>query len=157
MDMKMTKYCSNCEREFKKEYMFCPMCGKSLENNDIHVSEFAEGFRSVYGKWNVSTYGNYEGSTLVDLGDYEGYIDDIALSLADKAVITLKFKPAKEKPKLQKLKNIKRVRVCFPFEVYEGRMDKKEFDKIIKKLFIYRSDVEVSAINSYSFAIKSKK
>lgn len=151
-----SKYCGHCKIEFKNEYMFCPMCGKSLENNDIDVSELNEGFRSVYGKWNVTTYGNYEGSTITNLGDYEGYIDDIALSLADKAVITLKFKPAKEEKKLEKLKNIKRVRVCFPFEVYEGKKSKKEFDAIVKKLFTYRDDVEVDAINSYSFAIKNK-
>lgn len=46
----------------------------------------------TYGVWAVSTEGDEEGKTFKDLGIYEGYIDEIAFALADKAMYELYFK-----------------------------------------------------------------
>lgn len=49
------------------------------------------GYDKTYGMWNVSTEGDVEGRSLVNLGTYEGHIDEIALHLANKAYYSLKF------------------------------------------------------------------
>ncbi|WP_195970476.1 hypothetical protein [Clostridium thermobutyricum] len=151
-----TKYCAKCDNYYDSEYMFCPICGKSLESDDIDVSDLAEGFRSVYGRWEVSTYGNFEGSTIEKIGVFEGYIDDIALALADKAVITLKFKPAPMEPEKKYMHKANKVRVSFPEDSYEGEKTKAEFNDIINRLFTYRENVKVHATNIYSFEINKK-
>ncbi|WP_297634545.1 hypothetical protein [uncultured Clostridium sp.] len=151
------KHCATCDKYYDSEYMFCPICGKSLECDDIDVSDFEEGFRSVYGRWEVSTYGNFEGSTIEKLGIYEGYIDDIALALADKAVITLKFKPAPKELEVEYMHKAKKVRVSLPEDVYVGDKSTTEFNDLVKRLFTYRKDVKVKATNIHSFEIEKLK
>ncbi|MGL5647416.1 MAG: hypothetical protein ACRDDY_06160 [Clostridium sp.] len=150
------KHCASCDKYYDAEYMFCPICGKSLESDDIDVSDFNEGFRSVYGRWEVSTYGNFEGSTVEKIGIYDGYIDDIALALADRAVITLKFKPAPQDDEVTYMHKAKKVRVSFPDDAYKGEKDTKEFNELINRLFTYRENIDVKATNIYSFEIKKK-
>ena len=48
---------------------------------------------NVYGTWSVTTEGDCEGKSVSRLGSYEGYIDEIALHLAEKCYYTLNFKP----------------------------------------------------------------
>ena len=48
----------------------------------------------VYGLWQVSTEGDCEGRTVKNLGIWEGFIDDIALHLADKVMYNLWITPA---------------------------------------------------------------
>jgi len=45
---------------------------------------------NVYGTWKVTTSGS--GVTVVDLGIHTGYVDEIALSLANKCINVLIFK-----------------------------------------------------------------
>lgn len=47
---------------------------------------------TTYGVWSVTTEGDEEGRTTKDLGIHEGYIDEIAFALADKAMYRLYFK-----------------------------------------------------------------
>jgi|TARA_R100000750_G_C2335181_1_gene91815 hypothetical protein len=49
---------------------------------------------TLYGLWEVTTEGDCEGRTTRNLGIYEGYVDDIALTLADQAYYKLSFKQA---------------------------------------------------------------
>ena len=46
---------------------------------------------SVYGVWKVTTEADCEGRTVAQLGTYEGFVDDIAFSLADKCYYVLDF------------------------------------------------------------------
>ena len=48
----------------------------------------------VYGLWQVSTEGDCEGRTIKSLGLWEGFIDDIALHLADRVMYNLWITPA---------------------------------------------------------------
>ena len=41
-------------------------------------------YTSPYGVWRVTTEGDIEGRTTKELGTHEGYVDEIALALADK-------------------------------------------------------------------------
>jgi hypothetical protein len=56
------------------------------------------GYLNPYGVWQVSTEGDVEGRTTRQLGAYEGYIDEIALRLADQCYYSLNFKKAKALP-----------------------------------------------------------
>lgn len=55
----------------------------------------------TYGVWAVSTEGDCEGTSAPkDLGIHEGYIDEIAFALADKAMHELYFKKGEYPPPL---------------------------------------------------------
>ncbi len=49
----------------------------------------------IYGIWKVTTQGDCEGRSTECLGYYEGYIDEIAQALADKAYYSLTFRSIK--------------------------------------------------------------
>lgn len=49
-------------------------------------------YTNPYGLWEVTTEGDCEGRSRKGLGIFEGYLDDIAFYLADKAYYTLEFK-----------------------------------------------------------------
>lgn len=53
----------------------------------------AEELDKTFGVWEVSTENDVEGRSARELGTYKGYIDEIALHLADKAFYTLCFSP----------------------------------------------------------------
>lgn len=46
---------------------------------------------SAYGLWHVSTEGDVEGRSTTDLGVHEGWLDEVAFSLADRAAYSLTF------------------------------------------------------------------
>lgn len=54
--------------------------------------ELTKNYDSPYGIWKVTTEGDCKGKTSDLLGFYEGYIDEIALALADKCMYSLEFK-----------------------------------------------------------------
>lgn len=45
----------------------------------------------AYGTWHVTTEGDCEGRTTVNLGVHEGYLDEVAFELAPRAMYTLTF------------------------------------------------------------------
>ncbi len=51
-------------------------------------------YKNPYGTWRVTTEGDEEGRTTRELGTHTGYIDEIALALADKACYELNFQAA---------------------------------------------------------------
>lgn len=48
-------------------------------------------YKKPYGIWEVTTEGDCEGRSTRRLGVFEGYLDDIALALADKTYYSLHF------------------------------------------------------------------
>lgn len=48
-------------------------------------------YDNPFGIWHVTTEGDCEGRSTRDLGIHEGYIDEIALALADKCYYSLCF------------------------------------------------------------------
>ena len=89
----MRKYCNNCNENYSEDFKFCPKCGQLLEKK---LSEVAEKYKDIYGYWIVTTEGDCEGRTTKTLGTFKGYIDDIALSLANKCYYSLCFTKIKE-------------------------------------------------------------
>lgn len=52
----------------------------------------SEKYNSTHGTWQVTTEGDVEGRTTANLGTFTGWIDEIALWLANKSYYTLNFK-----------------------------------------------------------------
>ena len=52
-------------------------------------------YDTSYGLWKVTTEGDCEGKTTINLGIYEGNISDIAFYLKDKCEYALQFTPVK--------------------------------------------------------------
>jgi len=50
-----------------------------------------EKYLTPYGNWKVTTEGDCEGKSTTQLGTYTGYIDEIALFLANKSYYGLQF------------------------------------------------------------------
>ena len=48
------------------------------------MTKRAGTYKNAYGFWEVTTEGDIEGKTTKLLGQYEGYVDEIALALADR-------------------------------------------------------------------------
>ena len=57
------------------------------------TKKLAESYKKAYGFWEVTTEGDCEGKSVSRLGIYEGYIDEIALALADRCYYSLCFRP----------------------------------------------------------------
>ena len=57
------------------------------------TEKLAESYKKAYGFWEVTTEGDCEGRSVSRLGIYEGYIDEIALALADRCYYSLCFRP----------------------------------------------------------------
>lgn len=98
----------------------------------------------VYGLWQVSTEGDCEGRSTRNLGVWEGFIDDIALHLADKVMYNLWITPVDinkvtEKPKARRV------------DVYMNsiaHIDDKERLDIATRAFANRN-VRISESNYY--------
>ena len=60
-------------------------------NNKKNKYAVKPPYNNPYGVWEVSTEGDCEGKFTKKLGVYSGYIDEIALMLADKCAYSLEF------------------------------------------------------------------
>jgi hypothetical protein len=79
----------------------------------LPVTNLKNGYDSPLGMWHVTTEGDCEGRTTLDLGYHEGHIVDIAYGLADKCCYSLQFSRVKpdQLPKAKQPKNIKSVSI----------------------------------------------
>lgn len=76
----------------------------------------------VYGLWKVTTEGDCEGRSTKDLGIHEGYFDEIAFALADKAYYSLHFKLLKPEEQLTDM-SPKKKRVDVTLDIESGVWD----------------------------------
>ena len=98
----------------------------------------AESYQNMYGLWEVTTEGDCEGRSIKRLGLWQGFVDDIALHLAPKAVYHLWFTVAKingvdEQP------TARSVDVYFDVESGIPSMDKETRVKEVRKLMKHRN------------------
>ena len=85
-----------------------------------------ERYQDPYGTWNVTTEGDVEGKTVTNLGNFTGYVDEIALHLADKCYYSLKF--TKTKPVSEYTP--KRTSVNIAFDIESNTWDLDAIDRI---------------------------
>lgn len=110
---------------------------------------------TIYGTFKVTTEGDCEGKTTKYLGMYTGYIDEIALTLADKCGQSLTFHQIfPETLKFQPKR--KEVRISFYFDsgVYNFRTAEEKFN-YFKELFKDRDVVVDDAGWSCGCILKS--
>lgn len=152
----MKMLCEKCNKEYNDDYRFCPSCGNHLvkAKGRVLLEQLGEDYRSVKGTWKVTTEGDCEGRTTRDLGIYEGYIDDIALSLANQCYYSLHF--TRSNVKKASIYNKGKVNVTLDIKSHTWDMSPEDRVETMKELFKDRN-VEIEAGNSYaSFVIKSK-
>jgi hypothetical protein len=78
-------------------------------------------YNDPYGTWNVTTEGDVEGRSTINLGTYTGFVDEIALHLADECYYSLRFEKVETfkefKPKMDQ--------VSVSFDINSGSWDMK--------------------------------
>ena len=92
-----------------------------------------------YGLWKVTTEGDCEGRSIRDLGMHEGFLDEIAFALADKAYYNLKFTLVADDDKLDPSKNYKAV-ISLPYDVALNRA----FEEQLIAAMLSKREVTVS-------------
>lgn len=104
---------------------------------------------SAYGTWCVTTEGDCEGRSTVQLGTYTGYIDELALALADKAYYELHFQMVN--PEALDM-TPKKTKVMVQLGIDSGTWDLKGEDraKYVRKMLKDRNLVKVVASPSYA-------
>lgn len=113
-------------------------------------------YKNVYGTWSVTTEGDVEGRTTINLGTYKGYVDEIALHLADKCYYSLCFKKMSEE--VEYVPKATSVNVMFDIEsgTWEGFTKGETGLGILSNCFEDRP-VVISQSNYFaSFTITSK-
>jgi hypothetical protein len=109
----------------------------------------------VYGRWKVTTEGDCEGRTTTQLGYWEGFVDEIALHLADKSYYGLQFTLVDSQPsKLVPKRND--VHVQFAIDSGTWDYDPTTRTKKMKTLFSNRPVIIDKSNYFGSFVIRTK-
>ena len=111
-------------------------------------------YKELLATWEVTTEGDYERRSVKNLGAFTGYVDEIALHLADKAYYGLSFKKVIPNLKLAPMKSS--VNVLFHIE--SGTWDTIKTDNGMKEMIdVFASrPVRIKKSNYYaSFVIES--
>ncbi len=80
-------YCK-CGYQINSVQNFCPNCG---EKNTTTINLISKEYRNPFGVWKVATNFGEERERTRDLGTYKGFVDEIALYLANKNSHSLVF------------------------------------------------------------------
>jgi hypothetical protein len=93
---------------------------------------------NAHGFWKVTTEGDCEGRSTTNLGTYEGYLDDIAFALANKAMYGLKF-TAIDPHGLKEL-HAKATKIQISLDIETGTWDMKGKERVeyFRKMLIGR-------------------
>jgi hypothetical protein len=83
---------------------------------------------NAYGFWKVTTEGDCEGRTTSQLGTYEGYLDDIAFALANRAMYGLRFTPLN--PSELRNQHAKATKVEISLDIETGTWDMKGKERV---------------------------
>lgn len=92
--------CRECGETNKAGARYCNYCGRRMP--DPVAPTLKAPYDTAYGLWQVTTEGDVEGRSIVGLGTYEGFIDEIAQRLAGQCYYSLHFR--KIDPKLENVK-----------------------------------------------------
>lgn len=114
-------------------------------------------YDSTYGLWKVETEGDCEGRTKKDIGIYKGYVDEIALHLADKCLYSLMFTKLNIKHKEKYVPVSDKVNICFNIDSNTWNMNSIDRVNEMKTFFADRP-CEIEKSNYYgSFVIRNDK
>jgi hypothetical protein len=115
-----------------------------------------EEYKKLLGYWNVTTEADCEGSKVKNLGRFYGYVDEIALHLADKCYYSLCFCKANPDKEIKYEQKRKSVNVMFGINSNTWDMSNDKLIFEMKDLFKNRN-VNILPSSYYaSFTIESK-
>ena len=109
--------------------------------------QIAAGYNNPKGTWNVTTEGDVEGRSTRNLGTHTGYVDEIALYLADQCYYSLQF--TRVEPVLEYKPTKDKVNVTF--DIGSGTWDLKGDERVRKMKEVFR-DRPVFISDGSSFA-----
>lgn len=106
---------------------------------------------SPFGTWKVTTEGDVEGKTTQDLGTYTGYIDEIALWLADRCYYSLQFQTVKPESVRIGAPTRKQVNISLGIDSGTWHMTPEERTQAISKIMMDNErPVSVKKSNYYA-------
>lgn len=105
------------------------------------------GYTNPYGTWAVTTEGDCEGRSITNLGTFTGYVDEIALYLANKSYYSLRFKAVKNVNEFPP--SATKVNVSFDIDSNTWNLGKYALNKKMSELF---NDRPVTINNSNYYA-----
>lgn len=112
-----------------------------------------KNYINPFGIWQVSTEGDEEGKTIKILGVYTGFVDKIALALANKAYYSLLFKRVNSKV-LDKTPKANKVSIAFDIDSGTWDLPSNELVKVMQEAFKDRPNIQVEKSNYFaSFSI----
>ena len=113
------------------------------------------GYDEVFGTWEVTTEGDVEGRTTKNLGNFTGYIDEIALYLANKCYYSLHFKKVVPITSFQPTGSKVSVQLDISSGTWDNNIHSEKGLNEIRKVFAGRP-VKIEDSNFYaSFIINS--
>lgn len=108
-------------------------------------------YYNPYGSWTVTTEGDCEGRTTRHLGTFTGYLDEIALHLADKCSYSLTFKYNKPIKTFTPTNN--KVNVTLDIDSGSWGITNDERIQYFKEILKDRSNIRVEHGTSYASVI----
>lgn len=84
-----------------------------------------KAYFDAWGTWKVTTEGDVEGRSTVQLGVFTGYVDEIAFHLADKCFYTLQFEPVENPATIKYYPKRNEVNVSFGIDSDTWNMSPK--------------------------------
>lgn len=127
----------------------------TTETNYHQSRKLNPGYSNLFGVWRVTTEGDVEGKSTQTLGTFEGWVDEIALWLADRAYYSLNFK--RIDPKKGKVGAPTRKNVDVTFDIDSGTWDMRNRHEVMAKIFAEAGrPVRITQGSSYaSFRIET--
>lgn len=106
--------CTKCGSQLVEFARYCHDCG-------VRIDVVSGQYRSLEGRWKVTTEGDCEGKSVTDLGEHDGFVDEIARKLAHRCYYSLTFHavrpPKPTKPDVMPdPSRVKAVSVCLDIE-----------------------------------------
>lgn len=108
-------------------------------------------YTNPYGLWKVTTEGDCEGRSSRNLGIFEGYLDDIAFYLADKAYYTLEFEKIDILRISHKNVNAERSEVNVSLDISSGTWGMSSEERVLEfKKLLSERHVRVTEGDTYA-------
>lgn len=146
--------CFSCHKEIPDDALCCCYCAAKIPD----VRNLGAKYRSTYGTWKVTTEGDCEGKTTIQLGTFTGHIDDLARKLTHGPGYSFHFEAIEPKEKEDPLAaNRDRVSISLDIDSKTWDMNHSERVNVMKELFKDRP-VEITDSNYYaSFVLIFKR
>lgn len=145
-----TMLCIKCRNKVDSDSQFCKYCGAPvhrLSNNTVP----APPYNNLEGWWKVTTEGDCEGRSTVDLGVHHGWIDEIAHNLSPACFYSLNFTAVPDPREKKKISGKKSDSVHVVLHIDSKTWDLSQEDRMAMAQSIFKDrPVEVTKGTYYA-------